>query len=65
MAPEPAKKKTDGNKVTDFMYGEELCIVKEKLRCEQHSGPNRWCYVSPNDPADHVKLGLEEVTLWA
>ena len=21
--------------------------------------------VSPNDPADHVKLGLEEVTLWA
>lgn len=51
--------------MADFAYGEELCIVKEKLRCEQHSGPNRWCYVSLNDPADHVKLGLEEVTLWA
>ena len=52
MAPEPAKKKTDGNKVTDFMYGEELRIVEEKLRCEQHSGPNRWCYVGevPSDP---------------
>ncbi|EDR07198.1 uncharacterized protein LACBIDRAFT_328214 [Laccaria bicolor S238N-H82] len=65
VAPKPAKKKTDGNKATDFAYGEELCIMKGKLKCEQHNGPNRWCYVSSNDPADHVKLGLEEVTLWA
>ena len=39
--------------------------MKEKLKCEQHNGPNRWCYVSSNDPSEHVKLGLEEVTLWA
>ena len=65
MAPEPAKKKTDGNKATDFAYGEALRIVKEKLKCEQHNGPNRWCYVSPNDPADHVKLSLKEISLWA
>ncbi|KIJ93283.1 hypothetical protein K443DRAFT_135080 [Laccaria amethystina LaAM-08-1] len=65
VAPEAAKKKTDGNKATDFAYGEELHIVKEKLKCEQHNGPNRWCCVSPKDPSDHIKLGLEEVTLWA
>ena len=49
----------------DFAYGEELRIVKEKLKCEQNNGPNRWFYVSLNCPSEHVKLGLEEVMLWA
>lgn len=65
MAPVPALKKPDGNRITDFAYGAELCIVKEKLRCEQHDGPNRWCYVSPEHPTEHVPLGYEEISLWA
>jgi hypothetical protein len=60
-----AKKKNDGNRVTDFAYGAELRLVKEKLRCAQHSGPNRWCYMSPENPNEHVPLGCEEITLWA
>lgn len=46
-------------------YGAELRIVKEKLQCAQHAGPNRWCYVSPDKPSEHVALGYEEITLWA
>ncbi|KAF8811481.1 hypothetical protein BYT27DRAFT_7277025 [Phlegmacium glaucopus] len=62
---EAPKKKTDGNRTTDFAYYEELRIVQEKLRCAKHPGPNRWCYVSPENPNEHIKLALEEVTLWA
>ena len=65
-APVPAaKKKNDGNRVTDFAYSTELRIVKEKLQCAQHIGPNRWCYVSPENPNEHVALGYEEISLWA
>ena len=65
-APVPAtKKKNDGNRVTDFAYSAELRIVKEKLQCAQHVGPNRWCYVSPENPTEHVALGYEEISLWA
>jgi hypothetical protein len=63
--PQPVKKKTDGNRATDFAYADKLRLVQEKLKCVQHNGPNIWCYVSPDDPSEHVKLGLEEVTLWA
>ncbi|KAF8799498.1 hypothetical protein BYT27DRAFT_7176287 [Phlegmacium glaucopus] len=62
---EVPKKKTDGNRTTDFAYCEELKLVQEKLRCADHAGANRWCYVSPENPNEHIKLGLEEVTLWA
>ncbi|EDR12464.1 uncharacterized protein LACBIDRAFT_311891 [Laccaria bicolor S238N-H82] len=63
--PEVAKKKVDGNRITDFAYSAELRIVQEKLRCALHAGPNRWCYVSPDHPADHIPLGYEEISLWA
>jgi hypothetical protein len=59
------KKKTDGNRSTDFAYGEELKHVQEKLRCADHAGQNRWCYISPENPKEHINLGVEEVTLWA
>ncbi|KJA13537.1 hypothetical protein HYPSUDRAFT_151502 [Hypholoma sublateritium FD-334 SS-4] len=58
------KKKTDGNCTTDFAYREELQIVQEKLRCAEHSGINQWCYVSSENPQQHIKLSLEKVTLW-
>jgi hypothetical protein len=61
--PQPVKKKTDGNQVTDFAYVEELHLVQEKLKCAQHDGTNRWCYISLDDPSEHIKLGLEEVML--
>lgn len=63
--PQAPKKKTDGNRSTDSAYSAELRVVKEKLQCAHHSGPNRWCYVSPENPTEHVALGLEEITLWA
>jgi hypothetical protein len=31
----------------------------------QHENPNRWCYVSPENPTEHVPLGYEEICLWA
>jgi hypothetical protein len=62
---EAAKKKNDGNRSTDFVYGPELRLVQEKLRCAQHAGPNWWCYISPTKPDEHIALGYEEVSLWA
>ncbi|KAF8805111.1 hypothetical protein BYT27DRAFT_7105037 [Phlegmacium glaucopus] len=62
---EVAKKKNDGNRATDFAYGAELRMVQEKLRCAEHAGPNRWCYVSADTPNEHVALGYEEISLWA
>ncbi|PPQ92910.1 hypothetical protein CVT25_009181, partial [Psilocybe cyanescens] len=47
---EAPKKKTDGNRTTDFAYREELKLMQEKLR--------------PEDPKEYIKLGVE-VTLWA
>ncbi len=60
-----SKKKSDNTRTTDFGYEAELKIVQEKLRCAQHAGPNRWCYVSPTHPNEHVALLFEEITLWA
>lgn len=60
-----SKKKNDGNRTTDVAYNAELHMVKEKLKCVQHTGPNRWCYVSPENPNEHIALGCEEITLWA
>ena len=59
-----SKKKNNGHCATDFAYGAELHLVKEGLCCAQHSGPNQWCYVSPENPNEHVSLGCEEITLW-
>lgn len=64
--PLPSKaKKADGSQNTDLAYGPELCMVKEKLHCPQHQGPNWFCYLDPTNPREHIALGLEEVTLWA
>ncbi|PPQ87378.1 hypothetical protein CVT25_001996 [Psilocybe cyanescens] len=63
--PQAPKKKINGSRSTDSAYSAELRVVKEKLQCAHHSGPNRWCYVSPENPTEHVALGLEEITLWA
>ena len=59
------KKKNDSNRTTDFAYSAELRSVQEKLRCAQHNGPNRWCYVNKEMPHEHVPLGYEEISLWA
>ncbi|KAF8806104.1 hypothetical protein BYT27DRAFT_7224461 [Phlegmacium glaucopus] len=59
LNPPPAeltKKKNDGNESTDFAYKTEVLIVQEKLKCAHHAGPNQWCYVSPENPAEHGKL---------
>ncbi|KAJ3875285.1 hypothetical protein F5051DRAFT_334075 [Lentinula edodes] len=54
-------------KTTDTSYGDELTKLKEKLRCMQHSGHNRWCFVRRDEDhaGQHVNLGIEEITLWA
>ncbi|KAF7977228.1 hypothetical protein HWV62_4323 [Athelia sp. TMB] len=52
-------------KATESAYAEELKIVKGALRCEEHGGANRWCYVSPGHGKKHIALGLKEVGLWA
>ncbi|KAJ3858654.1 hypothetical protein EV359DRAFT_68834, partial [Lentinula novae-zelandiae] len=54
-------------KTTDTSYGDELTKLKEKLRCMQHSGHNRWCFVRHDEDhaGQHVNLGIEEITLWA
>ena len=39
--------------------------MQEKLRCAMHDTPNRWCYISPDKPDYHHRLGVEEITLWA
>lgn len=49
----------------DLSFTAAVRIVEEKLKCLQHGGPNRWCYVNPGNPADHIALGREEVHLWA
>ncbi|PPQ85004.1 hypothetical protein CVT25_010503 [Psilocybe cyanescens] len=46
---EALKKKTDENRTTDFAYREELKL----------------CYVSPENPKEHIRLEVEGVTLWA
>ena len=59
--PEPAPRK----KRNENGYVEELRVIKQRLKCANHSGPNRWCYVRPNNPNEHVALGLKELMLWA
>ena len=59
--PEPALRK----KKNEISYVEELCVIKQRLKCIRHPGPNRWCYVRPNNPDEHIALGLEEIMLWA
>jgi hypothetical protein len=46
-------------------YAKELKIVKEKLHCSQHRGENKWCWVDPNAPNNHILLALNDIQLWA
>ena len=59
--PEPAPRK----KRNENGYVEELRVIKQRLKCIRHPGANRWCYVRPNNPDEHIALGLEEIMLWA
>ncbi|KAJ7263545.1 hypothetical protein C8J57DRAFT_1629725, partial [Mycena rebaudengoi] len=46
----------------------ELQQVQAKLKCAEHPGNNRWCYVmGPKSahPGKHVELGIDVVSLWA
>ncbi|KAJ6592746.1 hypothetical protein B0H19DRAFT_920953, partial [Mycena capillaripes] len=61
-AEEPAK--AAAPKTYETAYSDELKLVKDKLKCATHKGPNRWCYVSPV-AGDHIELGFEEISLWA
>ena len=40
-------------------------MVSRTLKCAQHPGDNRWCFINPDKPTEHIALGLEEITLWA
>ncbi|KJA23054.1 hypothetical protein HYPSUDRAFT_201616 [Hypholoma sublateritium FD-334 SS-4] len=64
---EARKNKSNDNLATGSQaaYSAELRLVREKLRCGLHAGPNRWCYVTPEKPDEHVALGYEEISLWA
>ncbi|KAJ7939021.1 hypothetical protein B0H13DRAFT_1851190 [Mycena leptocephala] len=68
MAPaEEAAPIKSAPKTYETAYSDELKIVKDKLKCATHRGPNRWCYVSPvaGDGGRHIELGFEEISLWA
>jgi hypothetical protein len=54
-------------KTYETAYSDELKIVKDKLKCATHKGPNRWCYISPadGDGGEHIELAFEEISLWA
>ncbi|KAJ7127664.1 hypothetical protein C8R44DRAFT_616163 [Mycena epipterygia] len=46
----------------------ELQQVQAKLKCAEHPGNNRWCYVmgpKTTHPRKHVELGIDVVSLWA
>ncbi|KAJ7676418.1 hypothetical protein B0H17DRAFT_1139856 [Mycena rosella] len=46
----------------------ELQQVQAKLKCAEHPGKNRWCYVmgpKSTHPGKHVELGIDVVSLWA
>ncbi|KIM35687.1 hypothetical protein M413DRAFT_56413, partial [Hebeloma cylindrosporum] len=62
---ETSNKKKEGTRKTDFAYNAELTAVNRNLKCAQHPGENRWCYINPEKPTEHIALGLEEITLWA
>ncbi|KAJ7264707.1 hypothetical protein C8J57DRAFT_1331706 [Mycena rebaudengoi] len=68
MAKAPSEEPTKAlPKTYETAYSDELKIVKEKLQCATHKGPNRWCYISPvdGDGGKHIELGFEEISLWA
>ncbi|GBE80297.1 hypothetical protein SCP_0300120 [Sparassis crispa] len=52
-------------KSTELAYREEMQLVKEKLHCARCRNENKWCYVDPTDPKDHVPLDIKHLTLWA
>ncbi|KAF9524688.1 hypothetical protein CPB83DRAFT_897732 [Crepidotus variabilis] len=54
QAPETTKKKTNGNASTDMGAHQQLRKLEHDLRCAEHPGPNRWCFVSH-----------QELSLWA
>ncbi len=66
--PTPIESQNDGNN-SDWaavpVYSAELCIVQDKLRCGTHACPSKWCYMTPENPDEHIKLGYEEICLWA
>ncbi|KAJ7916716.1 hypothetical protein B0H13DRAFT_2323008 [Mycena leptocephala] len=59
--------KATAPKTYETAYSDELKIVKDKLKCATHKGPNRWCYISPadGDGGEHIELAFEEISLWA
>ncbi|EPQ59950.1 hypothetical protein GLOTRDRAFT_89604 [Gloeophyllum trabeum ATCC 11539] len=62
-------KKKEGSKptkMTECAYGEELRTVQNKLACTIHGkDKDRWCYIDPSKPNEHIPLDLETVQLWA
>ncbi|KAJ8461839.1 hypothetical protein ONZ45_g18153 [Pleurotus djamor] len=60
--PEKAPKPTEA-----AIDPEVLTAVKTKLTCAKHPGANRWCYVRNDEghEGEHVRLGINEVGLWA
>ena len=53
------------NQAENLSYARALRIVQGKLRCMQHPESNRWCYINPDSPNEHIALGREEINLWA
>ncbi|KAG6908316.1 hypothetical protein DXG01_005292 [Tephrocybe rancida] len=64
----PAVPVPSAPKPSETAASEEMKIVKEKLRCAQHPGANRWCFVKNDRDGNagrHVPLGIAELSLWA
>lgn len=61
----PIVQEAKNDEAMGLSYSAALRIVQKKLKCMQHTEPNRWCYVRLENPNEHVALGKEEVSLWA
>lgn len=61
----PLVQEAKNDEAIGLSYGAALRIVQKKLKCLQHTEPNRWCYIRPENRNEHIALGKEEVSLWA
>jgi hypothetical protein len=47
-------------------YMHEFEHVKEKLRCSEHPGEYKWCWVDPiTSGAEHIPLCFHDIQVWA
>jgi hypothetical protein len=63
-----SKRKRGGEDPSNLLMGsyvKELEHVKERLKCLEHPGEEKWCWVDPTTPgAQHIPLCLHDIQLW-